>query len=164
MLLTYIIDSAIIKNISELTKLFVYRPFVFVTTGTLSGRAADKDGWAIIYADGHDLMSISNTPSTATLPNNTRLLAVVSHQSGFVIKLSNGFVTGTHWKCSTTEHVDWRTLNYNDDAWKPAIILNWLSWDGVHGLEPAELISAEAYSYFHGVHCRGWPSRYYTSD
>ena len=158
MLLTYIIDSAIIKNISELTKQFVYRPFVFVTTGTLSGRAAGKDGWAVINADGHDLMKINNTPSTATLPNNTRLLAVASHQSGFVIKLSNGFVTGTHWKCSTIDHVNWRTLNYNDDAWKPAIILN---WDGVHGLEPAELISAEAYSY---VFCRGWPSRYYTSD
>ena len=153
------------NNMSELTKPFVYKSCVCVTTGDLYGRAV---GEAYIFAEGHDnyLTRIGSTTSRTLLPDNTRLLVVYSDELGFAIKLSNGFVTDTHWRCTGTYHVDWYKLDYNDDDWQPAKRLTWpwsSSW--LNGREyafyPAELISAETTD---ALYCRGWSSRYYTSD
>ena len=78
---------------------------VCMISGTLSGRAEDI---ADVYADGVFLMTLRSplSTSTATLPDNTRLLSVRAANTGgvygFIIKLSNGFVTDTHWRCSNT--------------------------------------------------------------
>ena len=78
---------------------------VCMISGTISGRVEDI---ADVYADGDFLMTINYpfSTSTATLPDNTRLLAVRATNTGgvygFIIKLSNGFVTDTHWRCSNT--------------------------------------------------------------
>ena len=130
-------------------------------SGNLSGRAEDI---ADIYADG-DFLTTINYPfsiSTATLPDNTRLLSVRATNTGgkygFIIKLSNGFVTDTHWRCSNTEHDNWNKLSFNDDEWQPAITLTWPVW-WTHDLDPAEVIWAKTYT--HIVYCRGWPSKSY---
>ena len=128
-------------------------------SGTLHGRA---DNSADVYADGDFLMKIPDYLSTytATLPNNTRLLSVKAINSraihGFIIKLSNGFVTDTHWRCSNTYNDNWNKLSFNDDEWQPAKKVT-LPWD--HGLDPAEFIWAKTYTKI--VYCRGWPSKYY---
>ena len=131
-------------------------------SGTLHGRADDI---ADIYADGVFLMTISSPfkTSTATLPDNTRLLSVratnKSGRYGFIIKLSNGFVTDTHWRCSNTYNDNWYKLSFNDDEWQPARVVTWPSVWEPHGLDPAKIIWARAYADV--VYCRGWPSKYY---
>ena len=151
---------------AELTKPFVYKSCVCVTTGDLYGRAV---GTAHIFADGDHwyLTEIGARTSRTSLPDNIRLLAVYSGQLGFAIKLSNGFVTDTHWRCTGTPHNDWNKLDYNDDDWQPAKRLPWpwsssKLWGREYDFYPAELISAETNSV--DVYCRGWSSRYYTSD
>ena len=131
-------------------------------SGTLHGRADDR---AYIYADGVFLMTIRDpfTTSTATLPNNTRLLAVNATsfsgtEYGFVLKLSNGFVTDTLWRCGNIYNDDWYKLSFNDDEWQPAIIVTWTSWWAPQDLFPAEIIWAKTYADV--VYCRGWPSKY----
>ena len=129
-------------------------------SGTLHGRADDT---CDIYADGDYLMSIWGhlSTSTATLPDNTLLLSVnavhTGGEYGFIIKLSNGFVTNTHWRCSKTYTDNWNKLSFNDAEWQPAKIVT-LPW-GPHGLDPAEIIWANTDA--DTVYCRGWPSKYY---
>ena len=131
-------------------------------SGTLHGRADDI---ADIYADGVFLMTISNpfSTSTATLPDNTRLLSVnatnVGGNYGFIIKLSNGFVTDTHWRCSNTYNDNWNKLSFNDDEWQPARVLSWPSHWSPHRLDPAKIIWVKSYADV--VYCRGRPSKYY---
>ena len=136
-------------------------------SGTLEGRADDI---ADIYADGDFLKTFSSpfSTSTFTLPNNTRLLAVrgtntVCCLRGFIIRLSNGFDTNTHWKCSNLEHDNWNKLNYTDNDWQPAITHGWPPHWIPHGLDPAELIWTDTYT-DDVVYCRGWPSEYYASQ
>ena len=132
-----------------------------MTSGELEGRADDE---ADIYADGVYLKTIRSPfkTSTVTLPNNTRLLGVRTENTGgvygFIIKLSNGFVTDTHWRCSNIEHDNWYKLKYNDDDWQPARNHGWPSHWPPHGLDPAEFIWAQTYTDV--VYCRGWPSKY----
>ena len=136
-----------------------------VTSGILEGRADDK---ADIYADGVFLQTITSpfSTSTATLPDNTRLLAVrvenTGGHCGFVFKLSNGFVTDTNWRCNNTEHGNWNKHNYDDNDWQPARSVNWQPYFGKHGLDPAKAIWAETYTDV--VYCRGWPSEYCASE
>ena len=131
-------------------------------SGTISGRVEDI---ADVYADGDFLMTLRSplSTSTATLPDNTRLLAVRATNTGagygFIIKLSNGFVTDTHWRCSNTYNNNWNKLSLNDDEWQPARVLSWPPYWTPHGLDPAEFIWAERYTPV--VYCRGWPSKYY---
>ena len=133
-------------------------------TGDLEVKVDDK---ADIYADGVFLGWISNPfiISTVMLPDDTNLLGVRAENFrgiyGFIMKLSNGFVTGTHWKCSNTEHDNWYKLSYNDDDWQPARITMWPPEWSPLGLDPAEFIWAEKYTDV--VYCRGWPSKYYNS-
>ena len=137
---------------------------LYMTSGELEGRADDK---ADIYADGVYLKTIRSPweTSTVTLPNNTRLLGVRAENTGgdygFIIKLSNGFVTDTHWRCSNIEHDNWYKLKYNDDDWQPARNRGWPRNWGPHSLDPAEFIWAKTYTDV--VYCRGWPSKYYAS-
>ena len=134
-----------------------------VITGFLEGRADDAD----IYVDGVFLKRIRDpsTTSTATLPDNTRLLAVRAENrgeaNGFIIKLSNGFVTDTHWRCRSTYKDNWYKLSYNDDDWQPAITLTWPPSFSAHGLDPAEVIWTEINTSV--VFCRGRPSEYCAS-
>ena len=135
-------------------------------TVTLYGRAHDL---ADVYADGSAsvVTSIRDTDTTAevNLPDNTRLLAVWARdysddqQPGILIKLSNGFITGSHWKCTHPYHVDWHTLTYDDSAWSQAETYSW-PW-GEHDLHPAQFISGSIYS---RVYCRGWVSKYIKHD
>ena len=132
---------------------------------TLQGRADDK---ADIYADGVFVKTIISpfSTSTATLPDYTRLLAVRAENTGgghgFIIKLSNGFGTSTHWRCNSTEHNNWIQPSYNDDNWRQAKTLKWArNWDP-HLLEPAVIIWTQTPAGV--VYCRGWPSKYYTSE
>ena len=135
---------------------------VCMISGTLSGRADDR---AYIYTDGDFLMTIRGPFSTftATLPDNTRLLSVNATDTGggygIIIKLSNGFVTDTHWRCSNTYNDNWNKLSFNDDEWEPPRIVTWSSRWTPHGLDPAEIIWTERYTPV--VYCRGWPSKYY---
>ena len=135
---------------------------VCMISGTLRGRVTDI---AHIYADGVFLKTITSPfkTSTVTLPDNTRLLSVnatnVGGKYGFIIKLSNGFVTDTHWRCSNTYIDNWNKPNYNDADWQPAIIAIWPSWWPAHGLNPAKIIWAKTYA--DTVYCRGWSSKYY---
>ena len=135
-----------------------------MVSGTLEGRADDM---ADIYADGDFPQKIRSpfSPSTVTIPDNTRLLAVrgtnIGGGYGFIIKHSNGLVTDTHWKCSNTQyttHDKWYELSYNDDDWEPAKVQGWPSHWAPHGLDPAKYIWAKTYA--NVVYCRGWMSKY----
>ena len=136
-------------------------------SGTLRTRVIDR---AEIYADGDFLQLTYNpyTTSTASLPDNTSLLAVRAKDIfttdsvyGLIIKLSNRFFTGPHWRCSNKEHDNWYKLDYNDDDWPPARVLSWPSVWSPHGLDPAESIWAKKDADV--VYCRGRPSKYYSS-
>ena len=136
---------------------------------TFYGRAHE---WANVRVDGSSsvVTHISGTDTAAevTLPNNTRLLAVFAEdrsdndQSGFLIKLSNGFITGSHWKCTHSHPEYYWTLTYNDTDWQQAVVYSW-QW-GEHQLHPAEYISGEEYGGNHQVWCRGWVSKYIKHD
>ena len=129
--------------------------------GTLKGRADDS---ADIYWNGVFLKKITSPfeISEVAIPDNTSLLAVrgvdTGGVAGFIIKLSNGLVTGTHWRCSNTEHNNWYKRSYSDDDWQPAITIHWPSNWGSIGLDPAKFIWAKENT--HVVYCRGWLSKY----
>ena len=123
-------------------------------------RADDK---AEIYADGVLLTTI-NQPFLkfkTTLPDSTRLLAIrgtnIKEHYGFIIKLSNGFITDKHWRCSNTEHDNWNKISYDDHDWQHARPLTWPSDWAQYLIHPAEIIWAEIYTDV--VYCRGWPSK-----
>ena len=137
-----------------------------VITVTLYGRNID---WTTLWVDSSNSRSTFSTyPKggiwTASLPSNTRLLAVEAgdnsgdEQPGILIKLSNGFVTGSHWRCTHSTSGDWQALTYDDSAWPQAVIYNW-TW-GEHDLHPAEFISGEEYGRRDSVYCRGLISKY----
>ena len=133
-------------------------------SGILYGRADDV---ADLYADGAFLTTITNPfiTSVVTLRDDTGLLAVCGENKighyGFIIKLSNGVVTDTHWRCNNTEHSDWYKLSYNDEDWQPAKIIP-LPDGWSHDLDPAEFIWAKTYTPV--VYCRGWLSKYYQTN
>ena len=135
-----------------------------MVSGTLECRADDR---AAIHTDGVFLKNISKIFKTSqvTLPDNIRLLAVrgenVNNPYGFLIRLSNGFVTDTHWKCSNTYHNNWYKPNYDDEDWQPAVSNAWPTEWFPHQLNPAEFIWARTYTSV--VYCRGWPGKVYTS-
>ena len=135
-----------------------------VISGILEIRADD----AVLYADGVFLKYTTGTTttSTVTLPNNTRLVAVRAENRGgaygFILKLSNGFVTDAHWKCRSAYKKNWYKLSYNDDYWQYAVHLIWkpFTFSG-HGLDPAIVIWTEIRTPV--VYCRGWSSEYCAS-
>ena len=140
----------------------MYSSLLCVISDTLKCRADDR---ADIYADGVYVKRAKNpfVIASVTIPSNTQLLAVRAIDTrrgthGFMIKLTNGFVTNTHWRCNNTLHDNWYNLTYNDDFWQPAITRHW-PW-GSHGLEPARFIWAAIYTTT--VYCRGWSSKLYT--
>ena len=139
-------------------------------TVTLYGRLRGGEDLylADVYADGGRVAHISapDTMIEVSVPDNTRLLTVYvhdnNHHPGILMKLSNGFITGSHWKCTYDYHDDWRTLTYDDSAWPQAVVYNW-TW-GEHHLHPAQYISGERYGSDSEVYCRGWVSKYIKHD
>ena len=133
-------------------------------TVTLYGRV--HGDYASVYADGDSVLTIRGTDSTTevSLPDNTLVLAVYARdisddQPGILIKLSNGFITGPHWRCTHSPPGDgWGSLTYNDSVWSQAVVYSW-PW-GEHDLHPAQYISGEGYGSYRHVYCRGWASKY----
>ena len=137
-------------------------------TVTLYGRASD---WTYVTVDGSDsfVAHISDPDTTVevSLPDNTRLLVVRAYddsgyQPGIPIELSNGFITGSHWKCTHSAPGSWYSLTYNDSVWPQAVTYSW-PW-GEHDLHPAQYISGEGYGSEQYVWCRGWVSKYTKQD
>ena len=137
--------------------------FCDYVTVTFYGRANDR---AEVRVDGVHVTNIRDPDVTTEfiLPNDTRLLALYAYdlsgneQPGIQVKLSNGFFTGSHWRCTHSDPDDWWRLTYNDTAWPQAVIYSWPR--GVHHLRPAEFISGERYGSYGLVWCRGWVSKY----
>ena len=134
----------------------------FVITVTLFGRTPYL---AYVYADGDSVAEIYDPDTTTeiSLPDNTRLLAVrvydyTGKQPGIIMKLSNGFITGSHWKCHHSPSGDLTSLTYDDSAWPQALIYSWPR--GEHYLHPAQFISGRRYRSNCCVRCRGWVSKY----
>ena len=153
--------------------LFVYKYYntndLFFITVTLYGRAPY---YANVFVESryHYVTKLSDTYTTAevSLPNTTRLLSVYAwnsadKQPGFLIKLSNGFITGSHWKCTHSQpNSPYSSLTYDDSHWPQAVVYNW-TWDE-HDLHPAQFISGELYGGTNKLYCRGWISKYSKRD
>ena len=139
-------------------------------TVTLYGRVhgGKKSYWADVYADGDRVAHISapDTMIEVSVPDNTRLLTVDVYDNndlpGILMKLSNGFITGSHWRCTHGYHADWYSLTYDDSAWPQAVVYSW-TW-GEHHLHPAQYISGELHGSYRGVNCRGRVSKYIKHD
>ena len=146
-------------------------------TVTLHGKAYY---FGSVYADGVWIGNICHADTTeASIPNNTRLLSALvtgdsdnqpdfseDDEPGVLIRLSSGFITGSHWKCSYSGSYDnhnhayhW-DLAYNDTDWPKAELHTWPL--GEHDLHPAEYITGGQFdSDFRPIiYCRGWVSKY----
>ena len=135
-------------------------------TVTLYGQTCQ---WADVRANGDHVGYINDgyIASEFSIPNNTRLLAVLAYEqnnngAGLLIKLSNGFVTGSHWKCKHNPSGYWYELTYNDTGWPQAVVYDW-PWSA-QSLQPAQYISGELHGNSDRIYCRVWISKYIKHD
>ena len=93
------------------------------------------DDRATFFADGSKIADVENKLTRNIIPKATRVVAVQAYNGegkAFILAgFSNEFKTDTEkWKCTDQFYPGWKTVDYDDSHWRPAVEIDRDDLDG----------------------------------